>query len=156
MQSMLLVFTSLVASALAWAPPTHPAPGQLPKALEFAEKAWKFPKPSEIHPDAVVALQTVEHLERRFPWSPVGAQDQSLYSMEGEEEEDCEHHFFDRIGGDVLCWTEYMGLAETLKHAKKVTDQLSTTHSGHEVFNEEECDEPFYDETGDVHAGLSS
>ena len=149
MQKYFFLATILPPLVLAWAPPTHPAPSKLLKALEFAEKAWRFPNGDEIHPD-FVALNTSQDLEdRRHPWTAVEMADQSLSCMEdGEqyyfvtgEEEDNEHTYFDRIGGDTLCW---MGVSETLvASTKKLTDHL-TSHPGHEEFDED-CKEHYYD-----------
>lgn len=132
-----------LATAVAWAPPTHPTPSKLPKALEFAEKAWRFPKQGQIHAEDAVALRTKKELENRiFPWS----------QQDDEDEEGCDESrtFFDRVGGDgdVLCWAYLMDAEEHSHATRRLTDHL-TSHPGHEEFDED-CEDVYYDDSGDA------
>lgn len=234
----LLSISSLMVQG--WAPAQHLDPTKLPKALEFAEKAWKFPNSMDPQGPKVVGVQhDHEDLQRRYPWSSVtpaqNSKDLSLACMEdgdnfyfdgqfatslnwptrsaflaslpkptaelhlsvNEEkkekedcdnyyyddsggllcwatietakasmaleqqqqqnavgttmadhgEEECEHTYFDRIGGDSLCWA-FLGVAETL--AASVSTKHLTTHPGHQKFDEDDCEEHYYDDMGDI------
>ena len=83
MRQTILLLCSL-AVALGWAPPSHPSPSKLPKAMEFAEKAWRFPRSEDTESHGTIALPAGGAENRRFPWSN---------TAEGDDEEDCEHTF---------------------------------------------------------------
>ena len=107
--------------------------------MDFAEKAWRFPKSADVQSDDTIAIRSDERFKnRRLPWT----------SDKENDEEDCEHTFFDRIGGDVLCWANLMNSPETIAATKKLTEHL-TSHPGHEEFDED-CEDIYYDETGDA------
>lgn len=229
MAALWLLLTCLIPVALiqAWAPVAQPDPTKLPKALEFAERAWKFPQAEELqYPQT---LQRPVQDTRTHPWSKgvkIDERDQSLSCMEDgdqyyfdghmsqllrwrtrqaflasqpkrslqftvetkgladeeedcadfyydetgdalcwatvgaskafvdetspemavveeQKEEECEHSYFDRIGGDVMCWLTFLDVAQTVA----ATDKFK--HPGHVEFDEN-CEEPYYDDTGDL------
>ncbi|CAB9519650.1 expressed unknown protein [Seminavis robusta] len=141
-----ITLCSLFSLLMAWAPATHPAPSKLPKALEFAEKAWRFPKnsPDETAPFA----QTVSH-DRTFPWSPtatVNDEDQSLSSMEGGEEE---QFYFDGHTSVSLRWPTRQAFLDSL-HKPAFHMTVDNVVQEQEQEEEEDCEEHYYDDTGDV------
>lgn len=143
----ILCSPALVAVVQAWAPAAHPDPTKLPKALEFAEKAWKFPNAKELH--YPLAIPSKEEQDRRHPWSSAGepaanVKDQSLSCME-----DGDQYYFDGHTSVSLKWPTRAAFAGTLP---KTTDiHLAVADNTRLVGDDEEdCDDFYYDDSGDV------
>ena len=65
-----------------------------------------------------------------------------LLVVQNDEEEECEYTYFDRIGGEELCWLSF---AQTAAAAHKEMTQ----HPGHPVVDDD-CENTYYDDTGDL------
>ena len=116
----------------AWAPAMRPDPTKLPKALEFAEKAWQFPKVEKLH--YPISPQQPEDENRRRPWS----------LQEKPAANEVDQFYFDGLAPVSLRWpTRQAFLASLPKPNLQGNVDASTD-------NKADCDDFYYDDSGDV------
>ena len=133
-----LFMSSLVCSGHAWAPATHPDPTSLLKALELTKKAWQFPKPESLH-YTVFIEQSEGKQTRQHPWS-------SKY--EEPVWNDTDDYYFDGYTPVAFKWPTQKTFLASLPIQN--TRTASNVDRGASVNNGEECDDYYYDHSGDV------
>lgn len=125
-----LLYVLFLTPVHAWAPAMHPDPTKLPKVLEFAEKAWKFPKVETLH----------------YPILPQQFQDDHVWSKREEPAtNENDHFYFDGHTSIALKWP--------IRQAFLVSRPNSKDHLVSKIVSvpsEEECDDYYYDDAGDV------
>ena len=121
---------------LAWAPAMHPDPTKLPKALEFAKKAWHFPNVETLQ--YPISPQQSGDQNRRRPWS----------LQEKPEVKESEDFYFDGLTPVSLRWpTRQAFLVSLPKSNAHIAPQGEANVS---TDNESDCNDFYYDDSGDV------